>query len=178
MLIYNPKEHIAISFSPRVASTSIRNYARKNGWIEYMPNDIERLKINKAYFIVRDPIERFHSQVQQYIKRWADAKHHEYHIHWHKTLPELKKHINSTFTWYNIDQTHFKKQNDVKNQYPTLDFELIKLESIWRVLPKMSNRDNISNEWILEQCKMFTEEHLKQVKLLYKEDFELYNKAL
>jgi len=178
MIIYNPKEHIAISFSPRVASTSIRNYARKNGWIEYMPNDVSRLKIEKAFFIVRDPIERFHSQVQQYIKRWADAKNHEYHIHWHKTLPELKKHIDSTFTWYNIDSTHFKKQNDIKNQYPTLDFELVKLENIWRVLPKMLNHDNIANEWILEQCKMFTEEHLNQVKLLYKEDFELYNKAL
>lgn len=178
MLIYNPDTNIAIGFSPKCASTSIRHYGSANGWRQLGVPDISSINPERAYFIVRDPRKRFSSAIQMYVRRWAVATGVSVQQHWEERLPKLRNSVvaENPRDWYVVDSTHFVPQSTVKDKFK-LDFELVKLENLQSVLPGMDRRDNSGNAWLKQKSEEFAEEFAEHIPRLYNKDYVLYEKA-
>jgi len=178
MLIYNPDTNIAVGFSPKCASTSIRHYGSANGWRQLGAPDVPSISPEHAYFIVRDPRKRFPSSIQMYVRRWAVATGVTIQNHWEERLPKLRNSVvaENPRDWYVVDSTHFIPQSHVMNKFK-LNFELVKLENLHTVLPDMDRQDNTSNAWLKQRCDEFAEEFAEHIPRLYTQDFQLYDQA-
>ena len=178
MLIYNDTSKISIGFSPKCASTSIRHYGSANGWRQLGAPDVKLIDPIKSYFIIRNPIKRFPSAIQTYVKRWAVATGVTVQHHWDERLPKLRNSVvaENPRDWYIVDSTHFIPQSHVMNKFK-LNFELVKLENLHTVLPNMNRQDNTSNAWLKQKCDEFAEEFAEHIPRLYTRDFQLYDQA-
>ena len=179
MLIFDPETTVAIGFSPKCASSSIRHYGSANGWRQLGAPDVSLISPVKSYFIVRNPIKRFPSAIQTYVRRWAVATGVSVQDHWEERLPKLRNSVvaENPRDWYVVDSTHFIPQLDVMNKFK-LNFELIRLENLHTVLPEMNRQDNTSHAWLKQKCNEFAEEYAEHIPRLYRQDFQLYDQAL
>lgn len=181
MLIYNG--NLLIGLSSVCANNSILAWGKANGFIELGVNDLSRINKCVSVFIVRNPDIRMADQLYTYIEKYAELQHTTLQDQWNRRetlLVDMLSDHKEIKDWFSMEPVTFVKQSAILDKYKSIEWDILKLENFNTLadkyeLPELSA--GITRMSFIDKIKRFLDSYSQEKKMLYGEDYALYDSA-
>ena len=167
-----PEWKITIFTSPKVGGRCLRKFLTDNGIAHaYVP--FHRLREDySAYFVIRDPVERFKSLWRHKCRDIGMASSTRRHL-FGKSPDELISMIEAGYK-----NSHVASQAKRLNNYPATLIPLPKLNAWW-VEQGYGDLASVQQQYItIKHDNEFSDSVLERVANFYADDVDLYNKTI